>query len=96
MIAVAHDGERDIRRVGASDIGLGHGECGAYVAGQQTRQPGRLLFRCGEVQQHFHIAGIGRTAIEHFGREQTAAGELGDRRVIQIAQSCAETCVGQK
>ena len=46
----------------------------------------RLLLLAAVALQHFHVAGIGRGAVEHFRREPDAAHDFGERRVFEIAQ----------
>ena len=92
MLAVAHDRQRDVGGVGAGHVGFGHGEGRADFAGQQPRQPGFLLFGRGEVHQHFHVAGVGRAAVEDLGRVQGTAGELGDGGVVEVAQAAVHGC----
>ena len=38
-------------------------------------------------REHFHVARVGRAAVEHFGRDERAAHHLAQRRVLAIGQA---------
>jgi len=69
---------------------LGHAEHGADLASQQRHQPLRLLRFAAIAPQHFHVAGVGRVAVEHGGCEQAATGLLGDMRILGDGQPGAQ------
>ena len=75
--------------VGRRDVGLGHRERAADPAVEQRLEPLRPL-RVGAVaQQHLHVAGVGRVAVEDERRDRRAPGELGDRRVVDVGEPLA-------
>ena len=51
------------------DGGLGHREARADLAGEQRLQPALLLLLRAVARQHFHVAGVGRRAVEDLGRK---------------------------
>ena len=89
MIAVALDAGFDVGGVRRGHRGLGHQEGGADLAVHQRLQPLPLVLLGAVAHQHFHVAGIGRGAVEHFGGPADVAHLLGQRRVFQIGQSRA-------
>ena len=89
LVAVDHGGRLHVGGVGGRDVGLGHRERRADLAGQQRLQPLRPLLVGSVAQQHLHVAGVGRVAVHHQGREVAAAGGLGDRGVVDVGQALA-------
>ena len=89
MVAVALDAGLDIGGVGRRHRRFGHQEGGADFAVHQRPQPLPLLLLAAVAHQHFHVAGIGRRAVEHFRGPADVAHFFGERRVFQIAQSRA-------
>jgi hypothetical protein len=86
LVAVDDGGGLHGGGVGRRDPRLGHRERGADPAVEQRLEP-LLLLRVGAVaQQHLHVAGVGRVAVEHQRRDRGAAGELRDRRVVDVGQ----------
>jgi hypothetical protein len=68
-------------------VRLGHREAGADHAGEQGIEPLPLLLVGAEQVQQFHVAGVRCGAVEGDRRQVgRAAGELGDRRVVEIGQ----------
>ncbi len=49
-----------------------------------------LLLVGAEVQQHLHVAGVGRVAVEDLARDQRTAHPLGQRRVLDVRQPRAD------
>ena len=47
-------------------------------------------------QQHFHVAGVRRVAVEDFRRDKRVAHDLGQRRVVDIAEAGTVLRLGQK
>jgi hypothetical protein len=84
VVAVSHDFGLNVGGVGRSHFGLGHGEARANLAGQQRLEPAVLLLGRAVLRQHFHVARVGRRAIEHFGGHGRAAHDLAQRGVFQI------------
>jgi len=84
--AVAPDAGTDIGCVRGCNLGLGHAERRADRSVQQRFQPLPLLFRRTVSLQCFHVAGVGRGAIEDFRRPKHAAHDLRQRRVFEIGQ----------
>ncbi|MEY9204773.1 hypothetical protein ABIF05_003883 [Bradyrhizobium elkanii] len=89
VIAVLLDAGLDVGGVGRSDRRLGHQEGGADLAVHQRAQPFALLLLGAVADEHFHVAGIGGGAVEHFGRPGDAAHLLRQQRVFEIGQSRA-------
>ena len=96
VIAVAPDLGRDIGGVRGGHIRLGHGETGLDLPGQKRLQPTILLGIATVAGQHFHIAGIRRTAIEHHGGDRRAAHDLAEMRIVEVRQVGAVFGVRQK
>ena len=64
LVAVAHRAAAQERRVGAGDLGLGHAEERARLAGDERPQPALLLL-LGPVQvEDLAVARVGRLAAE--------------------------------
>jgi len=64
---LAHGGLQ-IGRVRRGHIGFAHGKGRADVTPQQRHEPLRALGGIGKAVQQFHVAAVGRIAIEDFGR----------------------------
>ena len=82
VIAIAHDGRFDIGCVGRGDVRLGHGECRTNLPREQRLEPLSFLFRGAVAHQHFHVAGVGRVAVERLRGNPGAAHDLAQRRVL--------------
>ena len=90
VVAVAHDRRADVGRVGRGDVGLGHREARADAAVEQGSEPAFLLRRRAIAREHFHVAGVGRGAVEHLRPEaRRAAHHLAQRRVFEIGEAGA-------
>ena len=96
LIAVAAYGALYVAGIGGSHGRLGHGKAGADLAVQQRSQPALLVLGACEACQHLHVAGIRRRAVEHFGADGRAAHDLGQRRIVEIAQAGTQIGVRQK
>ena len=97
VVAVAHDARLDVGRVRRSDVRLGHREARADLAGEQRLEPALLLLGGAVADQHFHVAGVGRRAVEDLGRERgRAAHDLAERRVLEVGQPGAVFALGQE
>ncbi len=84
------DAGADVGGVRAGDVGLGHGERRADRPLEERGQPAVLLLLGAEQVQDFHVSGVGRRAVDRLGSQvDAAAGELGQRRVVQHAQRVA-------
>ena len=78
-------------------LGLGHAEAGADLALEQRHEPALLLLGRAEHRQHLHVAGVGRGAVERLGRDlDAAAGQLRERRVLEVREARAPALVGQE
>ena len=96
FIAVALDPGFDVGGVGRRNLNLRHRESRADFAGQQRLQP-RLLLCLGAIaHQHFHVAGIGRRAVERFRPEGGAPHLFTSGRVFQVGEPGTQRAVGQK
>ena len=93
---VAHDRGLDVRGIARCDVGLGHRKGRANAALQQRHQPTLLLLRRRIAGQYFHVAGIGRRAIERLRREMRTPHDLAQRRVLQIGEAGAVLGMRQK
>ena len=89
FVAVARDRGFDVGGVRRGDAGLGHQEGGADLAGHQRLQPLVLLLLRAVAVEHFHVAGVGRGAVEHFGRPGDLAHLLGTHRIFEIGETGA-------
>src|SRR5882762_9838900 len=89
MIAVALDAGFDIGGIRRRYRRLGHQEGGTDFAIHQRPKPLLLVLLGAIPHQHFHVAGIGRGAIEYFRSPADVAHLLGERSVFQIGQSRA-------
>ncbi len=90
MIAVADDRRLDVGRIRRRDIRLGHREGRADLAAQQRLEPA-LLLRVGRVaNEHFHVAGVRRVAVERLRRDPRPAHDLAQRRVFEVGEPGAE------
>ncbi len=89
MVAAAFDAGFDVGGIRGSDGRLRHQKGGADFAREQRLQPFVLLIGTAVTLQHFHIAGVGRRAVERLGSEADAAHHLAERRIIEIGQAGA-------
>ena len=68
--------------------GLGHRERRADLPVEQRLEPLRLLLVGAVLEQHLHVAGVGRVAVEDVRREEgRPAHLLGQRRVVGVASA---------
>ena len=58
----------------------------ADFAGEQRIEPTLALLHRAVSDQHFHVAGVRRRAIEHLRRPGRAAHDLAERRVFEVGQ----------
>ncbi|MNY14905.1 hypothetical protein D3C86_1480940 [compost metagenome] len=86
VVAVADDAGLDIGRIGRSHLRLGHQEGRADLSRHQRLQPAFLLHGVAVHVQDFHIAGVGRVAVEHLGRPKSPPHQFGQGRVFKIGQ----------
>ena len=96
VVAVAFDPGRDVGRVRRGDVGLGHGERRTDLAFQQRLEPARLVFFRAVAGNGLHVAGVGRRAVEDFGRPWHPAHDLGQRRVFLVGQAGARITGGRR
>ena len=96
VVAIPLDPGLDIGGVGGRDLDLGHGEGGADLAGEQGHEPLRPLRLGAIADQHLHVAGIGRRAIEDLGREVGAPHLLARRRIVEVGEPGAQVALGQE
>ncbi len=95
-VAVAFDARADLGGVRRGHLGLGHGEAAADLAGQQRLKPLGLLRGRAVALQHLHVAGVGRAAVEHLGRDRRSPHQLAQRRVLGIGEARAARGLGQE
>ena len=86
LVAVDLGARLHIRRIGARHTGLGHQEGRADLAVEQRLEPAVLLGRRAVLQQHLHVARVGRIGVEDQRRDERAAHLLGYRRIVEIRQ----------
>ena len=96
VVAVEQGRRLHVGGIAAGDIRLGHEEHAADITGQQRREPLGLLLLGAVFPQHFHVAGVGRVAVEQLRGHEAAAGFFGDRSVFKHAQSATQLGVGQE
>ena len=88
VAAVPADRRLDVRRIRGRDVRLRHRETRADVSGEQRLQPLPLLLGRPVADQHFHVAGVGRRAVEDLGRErQRASHDFAERRVFGVGEA---------
>ena len=75
---------------------LGHGVGRADLAVQQRLQPLLLLLGRADLLQHFHVAGVGRRAVERLRRQRLLAQLGGDIGVVEVGEAAADLGVGQE
>ena len=79
----------DVGGVGRGDGRLGHQEGGADLAVHQRLQPLLLLLVGAVAMQHFHVAGVGRRAVEDLRGPGDVAHLFRQQRIFEIGQSRA-------
>mmetsp|Transcript_1306 Transcript_1306/g.2603 ORF Transcript_1306/g.2603 Transcript_1306/m.2603 type:complete len:280 (-) Transcript_1306:1813-2652(-) len=94
VVSVAQDRGLHVGRIRRGHVRLGHAEGGADFSGQQRLQPFGLLLRGAVLDEHLHVAGVGRVAIEYFRPDDRAAHDLGQGRVIEVVQPRAVLLMG--
>ena len=90
-----HGGRRDVGGVRRSDTRFRHCVGGANLSLEQGLEPFTLLFLRAEPLEHFHVAGVGGTAIEGFGSQVGASRLFGDIGVFDRRQAMTAIAVGQ-
>jgi hypothetical protein len=68
-------------------FGLGHEKRRAHFAAQERLEPAALLLLAAVALDGFHVAGVGRRAVEHFRGKRHPAHDLAQRRVLEVGQS---------
>ena len=96
LVAVEHGVGLHLLGIRAHHRWLGHGVGRADLAFEQRFQPFRLLLRRADTLEHFHVAGVGRGAVEALRGQPVLAQLVGDIGVVEIAQSFAGVRVGQE
>ena len=87
FIAIADDRGLDIGRIGRCNGRFGHQEGGPDFTVHQRTEILFFLFQRAVAVEHFHIAGVGRRAVEHFGGKADAAHFFGAQRIFQIGEA---------
>ncbi len=95
VVAVALAAQRDVGGVRGSDIRLGHQIGRADFSVEQRLQPLFLLLGRAITLQHFHVAGIGRRAVERFGAEMRLAHLFGQIGIFDRRQAVAGLGAGE-
>ncbi len=86
MIAIAHGHCPHPDRVGAGVVGLGHGKTTANIAAHQGGQPAILLGLGAEFAEDFHVASVGRLAVDDVMAERTLAELFADQSVLHAVE----------
>ena len=86
FIAIAFDPGFDIGGIGRGNLRFGHQKGRANFAVHQGAQPLLLLLACAVAVEYFHIAGIGRRAVETFGRYADSSHLFGAQRIFEVGQ----------
>ena len=89
FIALALDRAFDVGRVRRGYLRFGHQEGRTDLAVHQRLEPLLLLLTRAVTVKHFHIAGIGRRAVEHFAGKADPAHFLGAERIFEVGQARA-------
>ena len=84
FVAVTLDAAGDVGGVGGGNLRLRHREGGADLAIQQRLQPLLLMLLGAVTGQHFHVAGVGRGAVEDLRGVARTAHDLAQRRIVQV------------
>ena len=83
LVPVAHGAGPQERRIRAGDLGLGHGEERAHVAGDERAEEAALLVVRPEQVEDLRVARVRRLAAEHELRVRRAADLLVEARVVE-------------
>ena len=75
---------------------FGHGIGRADLAVQQRLQPLLLLLGRADLLQHFHVAGVGRRAVERLRRQRLLAELGGDVGIVEVGEAAADLGMGQE
>ena len=87
VVAVAHRAGLEQRRVRAGGVGLGHGEAGLQVAGQQRVQVTVLLLRGPGHRQDLGVARVRRGVAEHERRDRAGAEDLVHQTELDLPET---------
>ena len=82
--------------IGGGHAGLGHGIGRPDLAVEQRFQPLLLLLGRADALQHFHVAGVGRGAVERFGGERILSEFGGDIGVVEVGEPASDLGVRQE
>src|SRR5690606_28727851 len=96
FVALDFGGGFHVGGVGGRHARFGHAEGGADLAGEQWGEPLLFLFFAAVVVEHFHVAGVGRVAVEDFRGDGGLAGDFGNGGVVGNGQAGAEFFVRQE
>ena len=96
FVSLQHRLGRNVLGVRRGDIRLGHRIGRADLAGQQGLQPLFLLLGRADALQHFHIAGIGRRAVQRLARQRVLAQLRRDIGIVEIVQPFAGLGIRQE
>ena len=95
-VAIAADARLQLGRVGRTDIRFAHRKARPDLAAQQGIEPALALRRRSEQLQQLDVAAVGSAAVEDLGRPRYPAHALGQRRVVEVAQTRAGLVVAQR
>mmetsp|Transcript_35474 Transcript_35474/g.89154 ORF Transcript_35474/g.89154 Transcript_35474/m.89154 type:complete len:285 (+) Transcript_35474:590-1444(+) len=89
MVAISDNSAFHVGCIRAGHPGLSHSVTGPDLAFQKWLQPGSLL-RLGAVpDQHFHVSGVGRAAVEDLGAPWNPSHFFRKKSVFQVSQPCS-------
>ena len=83
IVAVLHGRRAHPRRVRSRMLGFGHRKTTAHVAARERREVFLFLLGRAMVQQDFHVADVGRLAVEQVVSDRCAAELFADERKLR-------------
>ena len=89
FVPLAFDAGFNVGGVARRDVWLGHGKGRSDLALQQGLEPARLVGIVAVAGDGFHVAGVGRRAIEDFARPQHTPHDFGQGCVLLVGQASA-------
>ena len=96
LIAVTHRARGEAGGIRACRVGLGHRVAAAHRAGEHRPEPAALLLVGAVLGEDFHVAGVGRLAVERRRSDRAPPHQLAQRSVLEVADAGAVPFVGQE
>src|SRR5215470_8204561 len=85
---LVHGTRLKLGRVGAGGVRLGHRKTGANLAIETFLEPAVLLILGAVLGENFHVARVGRHAIEGTRPERAATHQFAQRGIFMVGKSC--------